>query len=340
MADLSLVRLRETFGPSLHRYAVEPIKASPRSQVVRLRLSGANGYSGPTTAVAKILTPVWPDDPHGPDRERRLYETTLPHAGVRVPELYGAAMDRESGSRLLFLEDLEPVYRFLAPTAEWTPQEAEVLLGAYARLHVGARNLLPPVTGRDWLMQPWHTGLAPASLILQVHELVGRGIWQPLPGCEELIERTVDRISDQGTENLTLLHNDLYPPNVALPRDSAGSAALVDWEMATWGEPEMDLAYLFLQPYGSARRIDRSAALAHYWAVRASLQGSIPDPATRSERQTHADRVMALALVRVAHRVARSPFPAGSAQEAYWASMFRVLEAKLRDLIAAIQECP
>ena len=93
-----------------------------------------------------------------------------------------------------------------------------------------------------------------------VAELVNLGVWQPLSGIEPLVERTLARQPAFAKEGLTVLHNDVYPGNIGLPYDLGGDAALVDWEMTGWGMAELDLAFMFMQPYRSARQIDRKKA--------------------------------------------------------------------------------
>jgi aminoglycoside phosphotransferase (APT) family kinase protein len=132
--------------------------------------------------------------------------------------------------------------------------------------------------------------------------------------------------------NATVLHNDVYPGNVGLPYDPGGEAALVDWEMVGWGMAELDLAFMFTQPYRSARQIDRTAALDYYWDQRQRLEGRVPGAEERQARQRHADALWALSLVPRAQEVARSPFPPGSAPADYWDAMYGVLYERLADL--------
>jgi aminoglycoside phosphotransferase (APT) family kinase protein len=133
-----------------------------------------------------------------------------------------------------------------------------------------------------------------------------------------------------------LIHNDVAPQNIGLPYDLSQSALLVDWEMAGWGLPELDLAYMFLLPFRNTQRIDRSRALEVYWHERQALEGACPPPEERCMVQHYADAWWALRQLVLAQRVALTPFPAGSAPQAYWDAMYCVLQERLQQLCAGI----
>jgi hypothetical protein len=334
--------LRRAVSPALAGCSWREIKASPRSTVYRADLlyedDAREADAPPASAIVKVLQGPWDDDPTGLDREVRFYREVLPRISLRHPRLYGADVDEGTGTRTLVLEDLASRYRFPDPRYAWSPGEVESFLPSYARLHVEGEGALSPAGKRGWLMRPWHAGLHGPELREKVADLIAWGVWGPLPGIGELIEDTLGSVGRLATCRPTLLHNDLYPPNVALPRAGRGAPVLVDWEMASWGRPELDLAYLFLQPFRSARRVDRATALACYWEERRVLEGAIPPQSWRDAVQRHADAVLSLALVRVAHRVARRPYPPGSDPAAYWDSMFGVLEESLYRAAARTRE--
>jgi hypothetical protein len=332
MIQPTLAYLRRVFGPALSDGAAREIKSGRRSRVYRVALTHDGAPTIPDTVIVKVITGPWPDDPPGPGRELRLYRDHLPALAMRLPRFYHGEVMPETHTCVVVLEDLAPAYRFPGPRYVWTPGEATALLRAYARLHAAGHAALPPPGRRQWLRRPWHVGLEVNTLRRDVAALVGAAIWQPVPGIDTLIERTVAAIPNLSGQHPTLLHNDLYPPNVALPIRPGDPAIILDWEMTSWGEAEMDLAYFFLQPYRSARRMPREEALATYWEARCMQTGSVPPARERERRQHHADAVMALALVPVARRVAQQPYPEGSAPRAYWDAMFNVLEERLHDL--------
>jgi hypothetical protein len=100
---------------------------------------------------------------------------------------------------------------------------------------------------------------------------------------------------------------------------------------------ELDLAYLFMQPYRSAAGIDRPAAESFYWQERTRLGGGREyTQAERRFRQRHANIVLALRQLIVAHYMALAPYPVGSAPHTYWQEMFVVLEERLRELCSSV----
>lgn len=335
MMQPTLTYLRRVFGPALDDCAVREIKSGRRSRVYRVTLLADGSHTLPNSVIVKVITGPWLDDPPGPERELRLYREYRPILDLRLPRFYHGHTIPETHTTVLVLEDLAPSHRFPDPQYIWTPEEAAALLRAYARLHATGEGVLPSPNRRQWLRRPWHAGLQAGALHRDVADLIAMGVWQPLPGLDALIEETVAAISDFLAHRATLLHNDLYPPNVALPNTSGDPAIILDWEMASWGPGEIDLAYFFLQPYRSGRRIPRDEALAIYWDARRRQASAIPPARERDRRQHHADAVMALALVPVARHVAEHPYPTGSAPRAYWNAMFGVLEARLAGLADA-----
>jgi hypothetical protein len=97
------------------------------------------------------------------------------------------------------------------------------------------------------------------------------------PAAEQVEERLKEVAQLEplaAREPLTLVHYDVYPPNVALVRGTAEpEAALIDWAAATADIGEIDLAFVFQQPYKSDRLLDRRAGLRYYWEERKRLTG-------------------------------------------------------------------
>jgi hypothetical protein len=327
--------LKQTVDPKITGFEHCLIKrsASP-STVHRVVLTYPQGHPGVRSVILKSIAPSWPGDPSGPDREVAFYNDLLPCLDLKHPKVYYAGADPDSGYRQLVLEDLASSYRFPPPTHRWTQDESRCMLRAYARLHARGCDCLPPKGERGWM---WQMALQrqrwqPEALLRMVDHLVAQGIWDPLPRIAGLVESTLADQTVFHCSPVTVLHNDVYPPNIALPRDPDQDAVLLDWEMAGWGPAELDLAFMFLQPYRSAGQIDRAEALADYWAARRDLEGTCPPLDERGPIQLHADAVWALSLIPVAHKVAVRPYPVGSAPHAYWEAMFGVLHERLCDL--------
>ena len=337
MYSPSLDFLRQTISGEINNFKVRKIKdnAGP-SDVFRVSLDYSGGYPGPSSVILKRIGPHWPDDAHIQDREVRFYVDLLPHIGLNHPYLYYAGMDGEASDRIILLEDLGARYRFPPPVYIWQPDEVRCFLRAYACLHVRGRELLPAREEREWMLTYQCPGWNQDDILRQISDLVTRGIWEARPGVEQLVARALDNLSLFDDCPVTVLHHDVYPPNIGLPLDLDQEAVLIDWEMGGWGWAEIDLAYLFLQPFGSADATERQEILAEYWLHRQAVEGHIPPAEERREIQWLAEALFALSQVRVAHKVAETPYPTGSAPQAYWQAMFVVLQRKLKELSESI----
>jgi hypothetical protein len=331
----TLAWLRRTIDPRIAGFTTECIKTNTvQTRVHRVTLEFAGGHPGCRSIIVKTTVPGWPEDPHGPDRELWFYSKLFPRIGFDHPRVHHAGIDPATGRRILVMEDLAGDYRFPPPTHRWSFDELRCALRAYARLHQRGRERLPSADERARLWQmalqqrPWRVD----EILTLVDDLTCRGIWARMAGIEQLTERTLVEQADLGVAPPTLLHNDVYPPNVALPHDLDGEAVLLDWEMLGWGMAELDLAFMFLQPFRSAEGIDRLDALDYYWEQRCVLGGSSPRAGERQALQRHADACWALSLVPVAHRAAVQPYPDGSAERTYWDAMFGVLGERLKEL--------
>ena len=331
----SLDFLRQVIAPDVGEVTARIIKVSASPSVIyRLTLERA-GARDIFSVIAKRIAPGWPDDPHGQERECRFYRCLPPCLDLPQPHVYYAGVEPGTNHCIILMADVAEQYRFPPPTHVWTEAEIRPILRTYARLHVQGERCLPPATERGWLIARHEERVRSRAdeLPQMVATLVERGIWRPLPRFPRLLKQSLADIGRLAGESATLLHNDVYPPNLALPADLArDDALLVDWEMLGWGLAQMDLAFMFLQPFRSHRNLDRGAALDYYWAQRQKLQGRQPTAVAQRTIQRHADALWALWLIPVAYRMALSPYPAGSSPRTYWDSMFGVLEERVQQL--------
>ncbi len=337
MASPDLGFFRRHFGSQLREVIPQRLKDGPQRAVIdRVRLTFAGGQAEPASLIVKRCPPN-SDYPHyRQDRERRFYETLAPELGVCTPRLIFAGADSADGSLFLVLEDLAGTHRFPDHPYRWTPDELRSVLSAYARLHTLSASELPPPSRRDWLLPPAEARWSPEAVAAGHTAAVRHGHWRPLAGLDSLVAWAEAEATSWAGAPVTLLHNDVVPPNVGLPRDPGGALTILDWQDAGWGMAELDLAYLFTQPFDSGRGLERDQALSYYWAERKALEGSIPSPVERRARQRFSDAVLALSLVPVAGRAAAQPYPAGTYPARHWESLFGVLYTRLETLCAEV----
>lgn len=264
----------------------------------------------------------------------RFFAQLLPALDISRPVIYFAGREPDTTYNLVIMEDVAAAYRFPAPHHAWTMDEISAILRTYARFHTSGKANLPGASQRSWLVARHEQRILERKqeIPAMVRELEALGIWPAMPGLPRLFSWLLAQTEFYLAEPPTLLHNDVYPPNAALPNDDSSDVMLFDWEMVGWGVAEMDLAFMFLQPFGSHRGLDRVAALDHYWRERAALTGQRPAQEERQARQLYADALWAFWLVPVAHRLAKRPYPPGSLPRLYWESMWPVLGERLRSL--------
>jgi thiamine kinase-like enzyme len=229
------------------------------------------------------------------------------------------------------MEDLVDYY-LPPPTRPWTQPEGECIARAYARFHVSGVQHLPPEGERAWLLPRHETRLQTENIGELAHDLFQRDVWDTIPEIDSLIEQTICNSRSLSQIPITLLHNDVFPPNVALPPILENDAILLDWEMVSFGLPEMDLAFMFIQPFRAHRLLDKTKILDIYWETCLSLGGKIPSQDERETRQFYADAVWGLWLIPVAHKMTIHPYPPDSSVADYWKSMMGVLYEHLARL--------
>lgn len=330
--------LRQVIDPAVREVSAEVIKNSAApATVYRLHLSGDVSLQVPTV-VAKQIRPDWPGDPSGHEREALFYTYLMPGLDLPCGRIYFAGPEPDSDNRLLIMEDLSGSHLFPARSYLWSWEDARAVLNSYARLHHRGQRCLPPSGERAWLFARHEQRLlATAGDLPRMNkEITAKGLWPPVPRFDALLEATLSAVKQMVRVQPTLIHNDVYTPNLGLPRLAGDEVIILDWEMVGWGLAEMDLAFMFMQPFGSHRRLDRTQSLDYYWRQREKLGTKSESSLVREARQRYADALWTLWLVPVAHQMALQTHPPGSAVEVYWRSMFRVVGERLRTLSHAL----
>jgi thiamine kinase-like enzyme len=252
--------------------------------VYRVRLESSNA-STPRSLILKCAGPHWQNDPYGAERELNVYTQLLPHIPIRQPALYFAIPGDGQHHTQIAMQDLDDAFVFYPETQAWTWTEAQAIVRTLARLHIAAESLC--VTERPYLMPPLRQRWTPARAREMFADLLNTS-WlnerlARVASCVDLVLGELPRLEQiAANEPFTLVHYDVYPPNVAFPRDmSQSEAVLIDWALASADIAEIDLAFVFQQPYKSDRLLDWRSALRYYWDEREQLTG---DPYVWQER--------------------------------------------------------
>jgi hypothetical protein len=299
----------------------------PWSLVYRVTLL-TQGHFPHKSVIVKALNPKGPNDPLEAEREFLFYQHLYPKINIPKPAVYHLTTDKASGWHVIVMEDLTSTHRTPKHPYQWTGSELKSVLRAYACLHKTNSILSEP-----WLNPRHESQLDFDAISEQVSTVQRAGIWDALPQLSDLIAYARESCEKYKNAAITLLHNDTTPANAPLPFDlDVQPAILIDWQDVGIGMPEMDLAYIDLQPFNSGRLIPRSELLSFYWHFRADGEDSPSSLAERTNRQLHADLVMALWLTRPASRVALHPYPEGTYHRMHWDSQFGIVYNRLKAL--------
>ncbi len=188
-------------------------------------------------------------------RELAIYESAPPKARALMPVCYGMWQDEALNGRGLLLERLDDVE--LLNTADepdrWTVPHIDIAIAGLAELHAAWRPPTAALRAADWIgdlastdllvetrplwrvlaahARPFVTGWTGARTSAIHHDLVESiGQWSPVLDA---------------SPTATLIHHDFNPRNICLrPVDGALRLCAYDWELATIGAPQRDLAEL------------------------------------------------------------------------------------------------
>ncbi len=189
-------------------------------------------------------------------REIALYRTPAPGLARHMPDVHGLIADTSHGLWISVLEYLGEA-EFLADmnaTEHWTLAHFEAAVDALADIHAEHFD-----DDARLLAEPWIALNAEGSRVLAMHEW-----WEALAGFAQrnykapsleglaTIHEHLVRDIDAWWPSLyalprTLIHNDFNPRNLAFRRNPHGLLLCAfDWELATLGVPQHDLAELLV----------------------------------------------------------------------------------------------
>jgi len=195
-------------------------------------------------------------------REVALYDDADPRIRRNTPRVFATRQDEEHRQWLVVMESVD-VTPGAAIASLWSAEALRATIGGLAQIHAAGITRRHELAAASWQ--------APRRDERQYREM--RPLWSALAShafdhsppwanrrLRETHERLVDQLSswaralDAGPR--TLIHNDFNPRNIAI-RETAGGLALCafDWELATFGAPQRDLAELlaFVLPENASR---------------------------------------------------------------------------------------
>jgi thioester reductase-like protein len=221
------------------------------------------------------------------ERELALYELQEPRLRRYTPAVLGTGRDSGRGTWSIAMEYLVDAETVDVAGTRWTPTQLAAVIRGLAAVHGiwyqqdGAPTsmpwvTLPPDTARMLTMMPLWSALAE-------HSRRYFSAWLPPPVLalqKQLIANLGDWWPALRTLRQTLVHNDCNPRNLVLRHDFGPALpSFFDWELATVGVPQHDLAELlcFVLPPGCSSQT-LSDALELHRAALEQASGVAIDP--------------------------------------------------------------
>ncbi len=243
------------------------VKVKPLDEEVVLMIASMASMCGPKVAASYKRFRHRTGFVGGHTREIEIYRQQDPRFTAHVPGVYGTLRDDAREAYVVTLERLHDmaIIDSADDISRWTPKHVDAALTGLGALHavwLGREDELA--------RQPWLGPVQTSAGMVEMAEL-----WEALAvhAAEEFPElvspaqlamrrRLIGTLGDwhPQLETLprTLTHNDFNPRNVALRREGLRLCAY-DWELATLGVPQHDLAELLcfvLPPDVAAAAVD------------------------------------------------------------------------------------
>ncbi len=184
-------------------------------------------------------------------RELAIYDTDDRRLRFYIPAPLAVLRDDDRGEWVVALEYVSDAQVANASHRAWTPTEIDTALSGLAVLHSVWRDRWQSLVSQEWLA-PRRTSAQMAAMIPLWSALAANArpsftSWggPALVKAHESLLCGIDRWWRPLGDGLqTLIHNDFNPRNIMLRGKRGGQLRLCayDWELATIGAPERDLA--------------------------------------------------------------------------------------------------
>ncbi len=251
-ADLTADWLTSVMGTgTVTDFTVERIGTGQMSECYRVRLTYADGGTGPASVVLKVAAADQSSRQTGLamglyEREVRFYAEIAPRLAGPLPPCRHAAYDPETGAFDLLLGDAAPA-EVGDEIRGATVEQATLALTQLGHVH-------GPLLGDPALADtPWLNGESPLNQGLMAALYAGfvdRYSEQIAPAHRDVCERlvaTLDAYLAQEAESgraQGLVHGDYRLDNMLFGQPGADRPlTVVDWQTVTWGPAQTDVAY-------------------------------------------------------------------------------------------------
>jgi hypothetical protein len=184
-------------------------------------------------------------------RELAIYEQSDDRLRRHLPRCFGTWRDDEREEWGLALEDLQPLALLNAvETDDWAPPHLDAVIEGLTDIHAVWYGRDQGLQGAEWLGEPLSRDrachLTPLWEALAAHAAPYFSRWagsSVVRTHHQLVNSIGDWWRALEQQPATLIHNDFSPRNLALRHDACGfRLCAYDWELATLGPPQRDLA--------------------------------------------------------------------------------------------------
>ena len=305
-----------TQGVAVRSFETAPIGTGQMADTTRFTLTLDEPGAGPAHVVGKFASAD--DQSRGTglalrayEIEVRFYREVAARIGARVPAVYLAEVEPDTGWFTLLMEDIAGAAQG-DQIAACSPDIAAAVLDEMAGLHAPCWEA-PELEGLEWLNRA--TPESDAFLLALVPSL--------LPG---FLERYADTLAPEHQEVCRLFvehlpaylrlrggprtasHGDFRLDNLLFQPDNP-RPVVVDWQTAAWGGASVDVAYFVGGCLGTEdRRAHEQELLAHYHDAlrrRGVRDYSLARLRADSRRDTFAGILMAIVASMVVQRTER-----------------------------------
>jgi aminoglycoside phosphotransferase (APT) family kinase protein len=197
-------------------------------------------------------------------REVALYADLDPRFRRNTPRVFATHHDDDTGQWLVVLESLDSTQLSAGMTGtSWSDQAVDAAIVGLAQIHAAGIRRHDELTMASWQAprrdERQRRAMLPLWSSLATHAFDHSTAWADRrlrQTHERLVEQVAAWSSALDAGPSTLIHNDFNPRNIALRANGAGLALCAfDWELATMGLPQRDLAELlaFVLPVSASR---------------------------------------------------------------------------------------
>jgi thiamine kinase-like enzyme len=201
------------------------------------------------------------------ERELALYRVADARLQRNQPKALWVESDEHNARWLLVLQSIQNAVLMNATDAsQWSPREIGAAVTGLADIHAIWMGRESDLRKKSWIGSPrdarqWQT-MQPLWDALAAHARVHNAAWKD-PALTRAHSAVLASVAEWSVEvergPRTLIHNDFNPRNIAICAEGAGAAELklcaYDWELATIGLPQRDLAEFlcFVLPASASR---------------------------------------------------------------------------------------